>query len=159
MTAEVVTASVHIDAPPERVYEYFTRPEAIVRWMGDYARLEPEPGGQFTVDVNGAPVRGRFRLLDPPHRLVISWGYAARSACRRGPAHRTCGLSPRTPVPASTSSIATCQVTNSPDTRPAGPITWPARRGPDGDPGPDPGMIEALQKTTVIVGASFGDAA
>src|SRR6266566_3263169 len=76
MTAEVVTASVHIDAPPERVYEYFTRPEAIVRWMGDYARLEPEPGGQFTVDVNGAPVRGRFMLLDPPHRLVISWGYA-----------------------------------------------------------------------------------
>jgi uncharacterized protein YndB with AHSA1/START domain len=58
------------------VYEYFTDPEAIVRWMGDYALLEPTPGGRFTVDVQGAPIRGRFLELQPPHRLVISWGYA-----------------------------------------------------------------------------------
>jgi uncharacterized protein YndB with AHSA1/START domain len=76
MTAEPVVATVHIDAPPERVYEYFTRPAAIVTWMGDYALLEAVPGGQFTVDVKGAPVRGRFLDLDPPHRLLISWGYA-----------------------------------------------------------------------------------
>ena len=76
MAADPVTATVHIDAPPERVYEYFTRPDAIVRWMGEYALLEPEPGGRFTVDVQGAPVRGRFLHLDPPHHLLISWGYA-----------------------------------------------------------------------------------
>ena len=76
MTVEPVTASVHINAPPERVYEYFTRPEAIVTWMGEYALLEPEPGGRFCVDIKGAPVRGRFLHLDPPHRLLISWGYA-----------------------------------------------------------------------------------
>ena len=76
MTADPVTAAVHIDAPPERVYEYFTRADAIVTWMGDYAVLEAEPGGQFTVDVKGAPVRGRFLALDPPHRILISWGYA-----------------------------------------------------------------------------------
>jgi uncharacterized protein YndB with AHSA1/START domain len=58
------------------VYEYFTRPEAIVRWMGNYALLEPEPGGRFTLDVRGAPVRGRYIELEPPHRLLISWGYA-----------------------------------------------------------------------------------
>jgi uncharacterized protein YndB with AHSA1/START domain len=76
MTAEPITASVHIDAPPQQVYEYFMHADAIVRWMGDYAVLEPEPGGQFTVDVRGAPIRGRFLELQPPHRLVISWGYA-----------------------------------------------------------------------------------
>ena len=76
MTAEPVVATVHIDAPPERVYDYFTRPEAIVTWMGDYALLEASPGGRFEVDVKGAPVRGRFLDLDPPHRLLISWGYA-----------------------------------------------------------------------------------
>lgn len=76
MTAEPVIASVHIDAPPECVYEYFTRAEAIVAWMGDYALVEAEPGGRFTVDVKGAPVRGRFLVLDPPRRLLISWGYA-----------------------------------------------------------------------------------
>jgi uncharacterized protein YndB with AHSA1/START domain len=71
-----ITASVHVDAPPEAVYEYFTRPQAIVRWMGEYALLEPEPGGRFSLDVRGAPVRGRFLEVDAPHRLVISWGYA-----------------------------------------------------------------------------------
>ena len=76
MAAEPVIATVHIDAAPERVYEYFTRPAAIVTWMGEYALLEAEPGGRFTVDVKGAPVRGRFLSLDPPRRLLISWGYA-----------------------------------------------------------------------------------
>ena len=76
MTAEPVTSSVHINAPPERVYEYFTRPDAIVTWMGEAALLEPEPGGRFHLDIKGAPVRGRYLDLDPPRRLVISWGYA-----------------------------------------------------------------------------------
>jgi uncharacterized protein YndB with AHSA1/START domain len=76
VTTEPVSASVHIDASPERVYEFFTRPEAMIRWMGEFALLEPEAGGRFTVDVQGAPVRGRYLRLDPPHRLLISWGYA-----------------------------------------------------------------------------------
>lgn len=76
MRREPITASVHVVASPERVFAYFTQPQAIVRWMGEYARLEPRPGGQFIVDVRGAPVRGRYLEVDPPHRLVISWGYA-----------------------------------------------------------------------------------
>ena len=76
MTAEPVSATIYINAPPQRVYEYFTRPEAIITWMGDYAHLDPTPGGRFELDVQGAPVRGRFLHLDPPHRLIISWGYA-----------------------------------------------------------------------------------
>lgn len=47
-----------------------------MRWMGGYALLEPQPDGRFVVDVKGAPVRGRYVELAPPHRLVISWGYA-----------------------------------------------------------------------------------
>jgi uncharacterized protein YndB with AHSA1/START domain len=58
------------------VYEYFTRADAIVRSMGDYAVLEPESGGRFILDVRGAAVRGRFLELRRPHRLPISWGYA-----------------------------------------------------------------------------------
>jgi uncharacterized protein YndB with AHSA1/START domain/DNA-binding HxlR family transcriptional regulator len=67
---------VEIAAPPETVYPYFTRPEAIVTWMGDYAVLKAVPGGLFHVDINGVPVRGRYLELDPPHRLLISWGHA-----------------------------------------------------------------------------------
>lgn len=74
--AEPVTASVYIDAPCDRVYEYFVRPEAIVRWMGEYALLEPKPDGRFHLDIQGTPVRGRYVALEPPHRLTLSWGYA-----------------------------------------------------------------------------------
>lgn len=70
------TASVHIQAEPEQVFEYFTEPEAILRWMGDYAALDPVPGGQFTLDVNGVPVRGRYLEVDRPYRLLLSWGHA-----------------------------------------------------------------------------------
>ena len=76
MTTEPVRAQIRVDAPPERVWEFFTRPEAIVRWMGEHAVLAPWPGGEFTVNVKGTPVRGQYLELDPPHRLVVSWGYA-----------------------------------------------------------------------------------
>jgi uncharacterized protein YndB with AHSA1/START domain len=68
--------SVDIPAPPEAVYPYLTRPEAIMSWMGDYAVLDAIPGGVFHLDINGVPVRGRYRELDPPHRLLISRGHA-----------------------------------------------------------------------------------
>ena len=76
MAAEPVCASVFVDARPDRVYEYFTDPEAIVRWIGDYALLEPEPNGRFELDIRGTPVRGGYLELEPPHRLLLSWGYA-----------------------------------------------------------------------------------
>jgi len=76
MAADSFRAGVHIDAAPERVYEYFTRAEAMVRWMGDYALLDARVGGEFTVDIRGVPVRGRYLELDPPHGLLISWGHA-----------------------------------------------------------------------------------
>ena len=74
--AKPILASIVVDAPPYRVYDYFTRAEDIVRWIGDYALLEPEPNGRFELDIGGTPVRGRYVELEPPHRLVISWGYA-----------------------------------------------------------------------------------
>ena len=76
MKSERVTASVYIEAPPQRVYEFFTRPEAIVRWLGESAHLDPVADGAFEVDILGTRVLGRFLHLDPPRRLVISWGYA-----------------------------------------------------------------------------------
>jgi uncharacterized protein YndB with AHSA1/START domain len=67
---------VHIEAEPHIVFEYFTRPEAMVSWIGDYAVLDPRPGGEFTLDVDGVPVRGRYLEVHPPRRIVLSWGHA-----------------------------------------------------------------------------------
>src|SRR6266511_4251997 len=86
MTASApYTASVHIDADPERVFDHFTRPDAGVRWMGDYAALDPTPGGQFTLDLNGVPVRGRYLAVDRPRRLLLSWGTPALSGYHPAP--------------------------------------------------------------------------
>ena len=74
--SEPVRARVHIEAAPERVYEHFVKADAMVRWMGEFARLDARPGGTFSVDVRGTAIRGRYVELDPPHRLVIAWGYA-----------------------------------------------------------------------------------
>jgi uncharacterized protein YndB with AHSA1/START domain len=76
VTAPPYRHSVDIAAPPEAVYPYLTRAEAIVAWMGDYAVLDAVPGGVFHVDINVVTVRGRYLELDPPHRLLISWGHA-----------------------------------------------------------------------------------
>ena len=76
MPTEPVTATVYIEAAPERVFEHFTRPEALLSWMGEHAVLDPTPGGEFTVDIRGVPVRGRYLQVEPPRRLLISWGHA-----------------------------------------------------------------------------------
>lgn len=47
--------------------------------MGGYAVLDPRPGGEFTLDSNGVPVRGRCLEIEPPRRLLISWGHAGSS--------------------------------------------------------------------------------
>jgi uncharacterized protein YndB with AHSA1/START domain len=68
--------SIDIDAPPEVVFRHLVTPEGMVAWMGQHADLDPRPDGTFSVDVNGSPVRGRYLEVDPPHRVVVSWGVA-----------------------------------------------------------------------------------
>jgi uncharacterized protein YndB with AHSA1/START domain len=142
MQTEPVTASVYIEAPPERVYEYFTRPEAIVSWMGESALLEPHPGGRFEVDVKGAPVRGRFLHLDPPHRLVLSWGYSGSPRLPPGASTVEVRL-----IAQGTGTLVELEHRDLPaGERPGHASGWThylARltiTGNGGDPGPDPGM-------------------
>jgi uncharacterized protein YndB with AHSA1/START domain len=70
------STSIEIEAPPEIVFAHLTTAEGMVAWMGQYADLNPTPGGAFVVDINGAPVRGEYLVVEPPHRVVVSWGMA-----------------------------------------------------------------------------------
>ncbi|HWD23834.1 MAG TPA: SRPBCC family protein [Acidimicrobiales bacterium] len=73
--------SVWIGAPREAVFEYFTDPEKLTRWMGSAAQLEPQVGGIFRVDMNGRDIaRGEFVELDPPGRVVFTFGWEAGGA-------------------------------------------------------------------------------
>jgi uncharacterized protein YndB with AHSA1/START domain len=51
----------------------------MVRWMGDWADLDPVDGGSFTVDINGVPIRGHYLAVEPPHRVVFTWGVAGNA--------------------------------------------------------------------------------
>jgi uncharacterized protein YndB with AHSA1/START domain len=97
--AEPYRTSVEIAAAPDKIFPYFTRADEIVRWMGDYARLQPQPNGEFTLDINGVPVRGRYLEVDPPHRLLISWGHAGSELLPPGSSTVEITL---TPTPAGT---------------------------------------------------------
>lgn len=72
----VLEVSVHIAAQPETVFPYFTDPARYVRWMGNQAILEPVPGGIYRVEMGGGvEASGVFVEVDPPRRLVFTWGW------------------------------------------------------------------------------------
>lgn len=65
-----------IAAAPETVYSFFTDPERYTRWQGTEADLDPRPGGVIRVNVTGEHIaRGEFVELDPPKRIVFTWGW------------------------------------------------------------------------------------
>jgi uncharacterized protein YndB with AHSA1/START domain len=76
--------SIDIEATPEHVFDYFVRPELLVRWMGDVARLEAIDGGVFSVDINGVLIRGHFVRVDRPRLIEIAWGEAGNEAMPPG---------------------------------------------------------------------------
>ena len=72
----VVERTISIAAAPETVWEFFVDPEKLTRWMGQRARFEAQPGGLYRCEViPGHTARGEFVELDPPRRLVFTWGW------------------------------------------------------------------------------------
>jgi uncharacterized protein YndB with AHSA1/START domain len=72
--SDPVIATVRIAAPPDVVFPYFTDPALAVKWIADAAYLDARPGGTFSIDVRGNPARGEFLEVDPPRRVVFTWG-------------------------------------------------------------------------------------
>jgi uncharacterized protein YndB with AHSA1/START domain len=101
-TDNVIEHEVRIAARPETVFAYFTDPARMVRWMGIEATLDPRPGGVCRIafhpprqvaevmwaafgggprrlpeslERHGLRVAGEFVEVDPPHRIVFTWGF------------------------------------------------------------------------------------
>lgn len=71
-----LTRELSIAAPPEAVWAFLVDPAKMIRWMGESAVLEPEVGGAYRVDVvPGHVASGTVREIDPPRRLVVTWGW------------------------------------------------------------------------------------
>jgi uncharacterized protein YndB with AHSA1/START domain len=73
---DAVVCEVSVRAPAADVYELFTEPSALVRWIGIRALLEPCPGGAFRFELlPGEFCSGRYVELVPHQRIVFTWGW------------------------------------------------------------------------------------
>lgn len=65
-----------INARPETIFPYFTDPERYRRWMGVKTEFDARPGGIYRVHtVQGGVVLGEFVEVEPPRRVVFTWGW------------------------------------------------------------------------------------
>ena len=74
----VVEVERRIAARPETVFSYLTDPERFRRWQGIDAELDPRPGGLFRFKTTAHPhytASGQYVEVDPPTRIVFTWGW------------------------------------------------------------------------------------
>ena len=73
---ETIEQVVHIDAAPETVWSFWTEPARLCEWWGIEADAVAATGGVFRVVMEAGPVMlGEFLELDPPRRLLFSFGW------------------------------------------------------------------------------------
>ncbi len=79
IATEPIVKEVHVDAQPETVFAFFTEAEKITRWLAAEATTDPRPGGVIHQTHRSEGVdylmRGEFVELEPPHRVVFTWGF------------------------------------------------------------------------------------
>ena len=74
-----------IEASPDIVFAYLTDSHRFVKWMGVGAELDARPGGRFRIDVDGVHIAsGEYQEIDPPRRLVMSWGWEGHATVPPG---------------------------------------------------------------------------
>ena len=63
------------------MFAFFTDPEKMVQWKGRKAELDARPGGIYRVEINARTiVRGEYVELDPPNRVVFTWGWEGQES-------------------------------------------------------------------------------
>ena len=81
--ADPIVREIRIDAMPETVFEFFTDPAKLTRWLAAEATLDPRPGGVCNQVHDGGDehdagpyyMRGEFVEVSPPDRVVFTWGF------------------------------------------------------------------------------------
>jgi len=79
-----------IKAPPARVFAAWTTPEQVRQWLGSKgnfsiasAKIDARPGGEYCFNAVSPQaekvIRGTYREVNPPKRLVFTW--ISNSSC------------------------------------------------------------------------------
>ena len=69
---------VLIRARPETVFRYFTDSERWAAWWGQGSTIDPRPGGTvFVRHPNAVESAGEVLEIDPPRRIVYTFGFAS----------------------------------------------------------------------------------
>ena len=139
-----VTVEVLVDASPETIFEFFIDPEKMTRWKGTRAELDPVPGGVYSVDVTHQHhARGEYVAIEPPRRVVFTWGWEGDDSVPPGSSTVEITLEPQ-----GESTLVRLVHSGLPeDKRDLHREGWEhfasrlAIAGTGGDPGPDP-MLE-----------------
>jgi len=83
----VLAIERHYDAPPERVWQAWTDPQALSRWFGPgeensvtQADVDVRPGGRYTIafrtpDGEEHRVSGTYEEVAKPRKLSFSWAW------------------------------------------------------------------------------------
>lgn len=72
----LAAASMHINAPQERVFELFTTAEGLCSWMANEAEVDLRPGGSWRwVHDDGATSSGTYLEIEPHNRLTFTYGW------------------------------------------------------------------------------------
>ncbi len=75
-----------LPADPETVFEAWTNPDILAKWWGPDGvtipnhELDVRPGGKWSTtmhsdEMGNRTVSGEYRTIDPPKRLVFTWGW------------------------------------------------------------------------------------
>jgi len=95
ITASHIEQEIHIQAPPEVVFSFFTDPVQHPRWIGRQAKLDPRPGGIYWCEVDDThTVVGEYLSVEPPRRVVFTWGFAGNDDVPPGSSTVTVTLTP-----------------------------------------------------------------
>ncbi len=106
-----------IAAPPERLFALWTEPEELAKWWGPESFTTPKyamdvrAGGRWRTtmrrpDGTENTVSGIYRTIDPPRRVVFTWGWDDDAGLRGHETEVTVTLEP---VPGGTRMVLTQQ--------------------------------------------------
>jgi uncharacterized protein YndB with AHSA1/START domain len=99
MTAfpHLLERTVDIGATVDTVFEYFTDSALWAAWWGTGSAIDPRPGGRMLIrHNNGVEVTGEVLEVDPPRRIVFTYGYATGAQLpKAGDSQVTIALEPQ----------------------------------------------------------------